>query len=191
MVKLRDLTKLYLNTCSHQTRSEEMAKIIANNATKLPYNSPPSYRRNTSDDVDESKNSYKNTECEDQQIVRQHESKTNGYQSKGASKRIRGQKMPSWRKRFQSWRESTVTPTAQEQIFNSTLQWRLHHHQEKRVSIGKISTGKSINLTHVKKYHGPAEEREEEEIEYPTTKEIPFPQPRKEEQQESQNHLND
>ena len=38
------------------------------------------------------------------------------------------------------------------------------------------------NSAHVKKYHVPAEEREEEEIEHPTTKEIPQPHPQPEEE---------
>ena len=38
------------------------------------------------------------------------------------------------------------------------------------------------NSAHVKKYHGPAEEGEEEEIEHPTTKEIPQPHPQPEEE---------
>ena len=38
------------------------------------------------------------------------------------------------------------------------------------------------NSAHVKKYHVSAEEREEEEIEHPTTKEIPQPHPQPEEE---------
>ena len=124
---------------------------------------------------------------------------------------------------MQIWRESTVTPTAHEQIFNSICSdpFTIIKIKGSQLEIqDKHGQTYKRNSAHVKKYRVPAEEREEEEIEHPTTKEIPqphlqpeeentphptqatyhhpnlcslyqFPQPRKEEQQESQNHLNE
>ena len=156
-------------------------KIIANNATKLPYNAPPSYRRNTSDDVDESRNSYQNTECEDQQIVRRHESKTNGYQSKGASERKRRAEEKDFKvgERVllrQPHKNKYSTPFCSDpftiiKINGSQLEIQDKHGQTYK-----------RNSAHVNKYHVSAEEREEEEIEQPTTKEIPQPHPQPEEE---------
>ena len=61
----RKIQPSHTKACAHIEHNRKgLAKVVANDATKLSYNATPSYWRSASNDADESRNAYQTTDPE-------------------------------------------------------------------------------------------------------------------------------